>query len=331
MLTNILKLPAVLLWLLFSVAAYSAEYPLSIETRYGTAVIKQQPKRVVSIGYTSHDFILSLGVKPIALRRWYGSHPRGVWPWAEAALGDAQPLVMWGSINIEQIASLKPDLIVAIMSGITPTEYAFLNRVAPTLVGAPGSGAFNTPWQTQTRILGKALGKQAKSDQIIADIEARLAEIRKQHPEWQGLTAAICWAGSPIVIASFDPRARLLASMGFRTPEFIDELVNEKSEFHATVSEEMISKLDTDVLIWVDPGDNRERLSRLPLRPTMRAWREGREIYLGGDLAAAFSHVSPLSIMQALDELVPLLTQAVDGNPATEVSSMRKAGLLPEL
>lgn len=304
-------------------------FPTTIETRYGKAVIPQRPKRVISLGYTSHDFILALGVKPIALRHWYGDHPKGVWPWAEPLLEDAQPQVMWGNINIEQIASLKPDLIVAIMSGITPDEYRFLNKIAPTLVGPPGSGAFNTSWQTQTRMLGKALGEVKKSEQIIRNIDNRLAKIRKQHPEWEGKSAVMSWAGSPIVIASFDPRAQLLASLGFRTPAFIDELVDERSEFHATISEEMLLKLDADVLLWVDVGDNRTRLRNLPLRRTLRAWREGREIYLDAALSAAFSHVSPLSIMQALDELVPLLEQAADGNPNTQVRSMKEADLLP--
>jgi iron complex transport system substrate-binding protein len=311
--------------------ALAIDFPIQIEHRYGVADIPKQPQRVVSIGYTSHDFILALGVKPIALRRWYGNHPRGVWPWAEEALGDAEPVVMWGSINIEQIAALKPDLIVATMSGLSRDEYDFLSRIAPTLLGPKGYGGFNTPWQAQTRMLGKALGREEKAAEIIDDFNQRVSAIRLAHPQWQGLSAAICWAGGSIVYASFDPRARLIESLGFKTPAFIDALVNEESEFYATISDELLPELDTDVLLWLDSGDNRKHLRQLLLRPTLNAWKEGREVYLDASLSAAFSHASPLSMHHALDQLVPLLEQAADGDVSTSVISMVEAGLLPEL
>ncbi len=305
------------------------QFPVRLVQDYGELIIAKQPKRVVSVGYVSHDFILSLGVKPIALRRWYGNYPNGVWPWAKAALGNAKPTVMWGSINIEQIAALKPDLIIAIMSGISRSEYRILSKIAPTLVGPSGSGLFNVSWQNHTRFIAKALGRTAVGELQIAQLENRLAQIRQSHKQWQGKSASIWWAGKEsLVYASFDPRARLIEQMGFRTPAGIDNMVNPKYEFYAKLSREALPDFDTDVLIWFDASDYRHIVRNMPLRKTMRVFREGREVYTDRLLSAALAHSSPLSLNYALDRLVPMLEQAIDGNPKTQVSSMLKAGLL---
>jgi iron complex transport system substrate-binding protein len=46
---------------------------------------------------------------------------------------------------------------------------------------------------------------------------------------------------------------------------------------------------------------------------------EGREVFLlnGGELGGATSFISVLSIPYLMDDLVPRLAAAVDGNPAT--------------
>ncbi|MQY43921.1 hypothetical protein GG681_14840 [Epibacterium sp. SM1969] len=62
---------------------------------FGTTLIEGTPKRVVSLSFVGHDFLLSLGVVPIALRYWYGGHEHGVFPWGEQLLGDAEPVVRW--------------------------------------------------------------------------------------------------------------------------------------------------------------------------------------------------------------------------------------------
>jgi iron complex transport system substrate-binding protein len=49
---------------------------------------------------------------------------------------------------------------------------------------------------------------------------------------------------------------------------------------------------------------------------------EGREVFLdsfGSTLGAATSFLTPLSIPYLLDELVPMMAAAIDGDPETEV------------
>lgn len=310
---------------------HGSSFPIIIEHRYGSTTIPSTPKRVVSIGYTSHDFILALGVKPVGLRHWYGNYPNGVWPWAQGALGDAKPEVMWGSINVEQIARLKPDLIVAIMGGLTRPQYRFLSNIAPTLVGPPDSGFFDAPWQDQTRMIGKALGKLPRAETLISDIERRFARIRATHVSWQTMTASVWWAGaSNLVYISNDPRSRLMRELGFTIPSSIDAMVSTQYEFYASPSLEALPDFDTDVFIWFDPGENHQTFSKKPLRTSLRAWREGREVYLDKLVSAALAHSSPLSLNFLLDKLVPLLEQASDGDPDTRVESMPLEALPPK-
>ena len=59
----------------------------------------------------------------------------------------------------------------------------------------------------------------------------------------------------------------------------------------------------------------------MPLRPTLTAYTEGREVVADPLLSGAFSHASPLSLEFVIDELVPELALAVDGDPTTVVPS----------
>ena len=90
---------------------------------------------MVTIGFSEQDPVLALGVKPVAVREWFGGHPYAAWPWAVDDLGDAEPTVLtmpFGELDYERIAVLRPDLIVATHSGITEEEYERLSRIAPT-------------------------------------------------------------------------------------------------------------------------------------------------------------------------------------------------------
>ena len=115
---------------------------------FGQTVIKEPPKRVVSAGYTEQDDLLAVGVVPIAVTNWFGDQPFAVWPWAQPKLGAAQPVVLNldNGIPVDQIASLKPDLIVAINAGVDADTYQKLSAIAPT-VPQSGGDAFFEPWK----------------------------------------------------------------------------------------------------------------------------------------------------------------------------------------
>lgn len=302
-------------------------FPVEIEHRYGTAHIPERPQKIVSLSFIGHDFLLALGVVPHALRRWYGTDPYGVWVWGHDALGDAQPIVMQGQIDIEKIAQMKPDLIIGQWSGMTGHDYALLSQIAPTIAPRAEHGDYGTPWQDMLRTAGLATGHAQKAQDIITRLEGRFARIRADHPDWAGKTAVMVWIGQTGAYTNRDIRGRFLEDLSLRVPQAVNDRGTDKN-FYTLIPAEDLSPIDADALIWIDAGGALPGLARKPLRRTMRAYREGREIYADPLLSAALSHSSPLSLDYALDRLEPLLDAALDGDPVTVVTSSRDAGIL---
>ena len=298
-------------------------FPITIEHKYGDTTIAAEPQRVVSVGFAEHDGLLALGVEPVAVRDWYGDQPYATWPWAQDELGDLQPEVIPAeAINLEQIAALEPDLIIGINSGMTDAEYATLSAIAPTIAQPAEFVDYGTPWRDALAITGLATGRSARAAEVTADVGARYAEVREAHPEFAGATASVAfqYQGQPGAYATGDARAQLLAELGFVTPPEFDELAGE--QFYFSLSAEQLPTLDTDVVVWL--GSDAATITDIrdtALRPTLGAFAEGREVVADPMLAGAFSHGSPLSIPFVLDELVPELALAVDGDAATPVPS----------
>lgn len=297
--------------------------------RWGKTIVEGTPERVVSLSFIGHDFLLGLGVAPVALRYWYGDGPFGVWPWAVDALGDAEPVVIYGAIDVEAIALLKPDLITAQWSGITETEYRLLSRIAPTLPPAEGETDFSSSWQVMTRQLGLALGREDAAEEQIESLNARYAAIRAAHRDWAGETAVTAWAGNLGVYTSLDLRSRFLVDLGFTAPPEIDAMAGSNA-FYVRPSPEDLSPMDTSLLVWLYAAGAGDLINAIPLRKSMDAYHEGREIYFDNDLTGAISHSSPLALNYALDRVVPMIEAAMDGDPATVVDSAAAIGIAPQ-
>ncbi|MEM7343885.1 MAG: ABC transporter substrate-binding protein [Chloroflexota bacterium] len=299
-----------------------AGFPLTLEHKYGSTTIDEQPLRVVSVGYSEHDELLALGVTPLGVRQWYGDYPYEVWPWAQDELGDAQPeTIATDVINFEAIAALEPDLIVGVTSGMTEEEYEFLSEIAPTLPQSGDYVDYGVPWQEVTRVLGQAVGRSEQAEKIVTDLEDRFVEIRETYPEFNAASLAVAfwWNETPGVYASQDARPRLLGDLGFVTPEMYDELAGD-SFFLSFSEEELPEMLDVNLVVWLAATDEEiQGICDQPLRATLTTAQEGREVYLGKLLGGAFSFSSPLSLNYLLDEIVPMLEAAIDGDPDTVV------------
>lgn len=291
----------------------------TIEHKYGSTEINGIPERVVTVGYSDHDAVLALGVTPVAVREWIAE--RAIWPWAQDKLDDAEPEVLGVTdLNFEQIANLQPDLILGLYSGLTEDEYGTLSEIAPT-VAQPGEYVdYGVPWQEQTRTIGRVLGREERAEELVADLEARFAEVREEHPEFDDATGVVAYSfepGSYGVYGPEDPRGRFLTSLSFELPDEIAELAGD--EFFAEISRERLDLVDADVLIWIiNPPGEREAVEEDPLYQQLDVVSEGRDIFLEDPLRSALSFSTVLSLPFALDELVPMLPAAVD--PETEVA-----------
>lgn len=317
-------------------AAPQARFPVTIVHKFGSTTIPEPPARVVTLGYSEQDPVLALGVKPVAVREWFGEQPYATFPWAKEALGDATPDVLkipFGELNYERIAALRPDLIVATHSGIKQEEYGRLAQIAP-VVAQPGDYPdFGVPWQEQTRIIGRALGREQRAEQLVTEAEAKVAAMRAKHPEFAGRTvamAALTNAGQYFLYSPDVPPLRLLAALGFQSPPEVVRAVGTTPN-GVTISGEQFHLLDADAVIWyVGSPEQPATIENETLYGQLRAGREGRGIFLirwsgpgTGALSpaqllfGAFSFSTVLSVPYAIELLEPMLVAALDGNPAT--------------
>lgn len=303
-----------------TVPSAPAAFPVSIEHKYGVTTITSPPTRIVTVGLTEQDALLALGMAPVGTTEWFGGYPGALWPWAQAKLSGETPVVVGDAsrVNFEQIAALKPDLILAIYSGISENDYRLLSAIAPTVAQPAGYVDYGVPWQELTRTVGKAIGKTAEADALVRAVEDRFAQIRAAHPDFVGASALVATPYQGIYLyGPEDVRGRLLTSLGFTLPDELVQIAG--NSFGGNLSMERLDLINVDVLIWLDLNAGNELLSN-PLYTALPVHREGREVFLASNepLGGATSFVSVLSLPYLLDGLTPLLAAAIDGDPATK-------------
>lgn len=297
-----------------------AAFPVTIDHKFGSTEISQEPERVVTVGLTDHDAFLALGVTPVGVTDWFGERPHATWPWAQRELGDAEPEIvgMRQELDFEKIAAQQPEVIVGLYSAMDEQTYERLSEIAPT-VAQPGDHAnYAIPWQELTRTAGRVVGRQEQAEELVGDIEEQFAQAREDHPEFVGASAAIASPFEGIYVYSENvANGRLLGSLGFEQPDELSQMIGDKDG--TSLSLERVQLLDTDVLVWIDAAEGEGPLDQ-DLYQQLDVAQEGREMLIdsSSELGGAMSFSSVLSLPFVLDELVPRLEAAIDGDPATE-------------
>src|SRR6201995_3031451 len=156
----------------------------TIPHAFGETTIPEPPKRVVSAGLTEQDDLLALGVVPIAVTNWFGDQPFGVWPWAQPKLGNAKPVVLNldNGIQVQQIAGLKPDLIVATDAGLDQDSYQKLAAIAPTLAQSDGA-AFFEPWEDQADAIGRGVYQAGQITSLSNGVDKGFYDVSEKQPQ----------------------------------------------------------------------------------------------------------------------------------------------------
>ncbi|MCS6828838.1 MAG: iron-siderophore ABC transporter substrate-binding protein [Caldilinea sp.] len=310
-------------------------FPVTIEHKFGVTTIPSEPKRVLSLGFNDQDPILAMGVTPIGVRYWFGDQPNGVWPWATSYIQGDPPVLLnmpYGELNYEAIAALQPDLIIGVSAGFTEQEYATLSEIAPTIAQSDAYVNFGVPWQEQTLVIGRALGKEALAKEKVAEMEERFAALRAQYPGFAGKTAVIASLSSDgqfLFSGEQHERMRFLTSLGFVLPPALAEIAGDS--FYGAISGERLDLFDVDVLIWTGSAEERRAIEANPVYQSLKVAQEGRVIWLDSsgkdDLAGpALVFSSVLSLPVAFDQLVPRLADILGLEPVSAAGERCKAG-----
>lgn len=286
----------------------------TVTHRFGTTEITGEPERVVALGITDSDTLLALGVTPVALRPWNGVERVG--EWARDELGDAKPEVLspTDEITVEQVAALQPDLIVDVSDAVDKQRYELLSKVAPTVVRPAEYPDYGVPWQVATRLIGKAVGREDRAEQLVDDVEAQIAATREKYPQLQGKTGVVVlpdpdggwWPYTPV-----DARGQFMSSLGLSLPPELAAR-DDGSSFFLTVSEERTDLLDADVIVAIIQPGNEELVTENALFQNLDAAKRGDVVLAhSDDVGTAMSYGTVLSIPYVLDKLAPRIAAKV--------------------
>lgn len=139
----------------------------------GETKITKTPKRVVVLTNEGTEAILSMGVKPVgAVKSWLGN------PWYDHIESDMKGVEVVGvehEVNLEKIASLKPDLIIG--NKVRQEKvYDKLSAIAPTVFSDTLSG----DWKENFKLYAKALNREEEGNKVLSKFDAHLEDIKQK-------------------------------------------------------------------------------------------------------------------------------------------------------
>lgn len=296
--------------------AADSAFPVTIEHVFGSTTVPARPERIVTLGWSAQDVVYALGRQPVGMPFYpYGGGDDGVLPWNEDLYDPEQTTLLQTAdgIPLEQVAALRPDVILAPYEGFDAGVYEDLSGIAPTVAyrGEP----WTTPWQEQTRMIGAALGASEEAEELIADVDETLEATAAEHPELAGRTFAYTSMGADALYLYLpsDPRVQLIEALGMEVAPSVEKLSGDADagQFFTELSLERAPDIASDVLVGFADGMTAAEVTESPVYSQIPAVQDDAAVIIDDQgFAAAVSSVSVLSIPFALDALVEDLSTA---------------------
>ncbi|MCC2031528.1 Fe2+-enterobactin ABC transporter substrate-binding protein [Microbacterium allomyrinae] len=271
--------------------AASGDWPRTIVHEAGTTEIPAQPENIVSTSLTLTGTLLAIEAPLTATATTTVSDvtdENGFFSqWADVATAaGVEELYPNLEFDEEAVIAAAPDLIVVSSSGADSTadQYEKLSAIAPTIVLNYG----DTTWQELAAILGEATGHEDEADAVVADFDARTAEVAAAITVPEGTANAIVWNGTenPTAFAKEgSAHADLLESLGFTiegAPDELDTSEQARQDFAFLAIENVTTALTGSTVFLVNGGDVAESdLLTTPVLATAPAIVSGQVYPLG--------------------------------------------------
>jgi iron complex transport system substrate-binding protein len=231
--------------------APATEPPSPTETRTveharGATDIAGTPERVVVLDTGELDAVVALGVVPVgAVTAFDGG---GLQSYLTDRLRDTRVVGTIESPDLEAIAALRPDLILS--NEVRHADiYDQLSAIAPTVYAE----RVGVAWKDTLRLAGDALDRRAEADRLLADHEARAAEVGRAFGDPAATRVSMVrFTGGTIRL--YDQGSfigTILSDAGFARPES-----QKGQETFAEISPEQVSMADGDILFYAGYGDD---------------------------------------------------------------------------
>ncbi|MFI0350765.1 iron-siderophore ABC transporter substrate-binding protein [Actinomadura sp. 9N407] len=290
-------------------------FPVTLTHKLGTTTVKAKPERIVALGEVDQDTLLALGVQPVGMTELAGVQADGLAPWSTAKVTGTKPKLLKigeSGFNLEEIAALRPDLILAGGDFTIDKEYAKLSKLAPTT--AYQTGLAEDSWQQITQQAAQAIGRKAEGDKLVADVEAKIASVKTAHPELNGkgvaFTSVFPNGNIGVMKSKEDTSVKLLEQFGMTLPAEIAKLSGEG--FAAELSMEKVSVLDVDVLIshYNDDAATQKKIEQNKVFADLDVVKRGGYVALDLKGFWPLRTPTPLSVPYVVDQVVPKIAQA---------------------
>ncbi|QTH40154.1 ABC transporter substrate-binding protein [Cohnella sp. LGH] len=291
--------------------AASAESPKpdaelrKVKDAKGETEIPAKPQRIVDISGASEELAL-LGFKPIGTAN-QDSLKAGEMPaYLKEYVADAQIVGNYasGEANLEQIAALKPDLIVS--SAMFDKVYEQLSKIAPVFVIEDDPLSF-AGWRNRLVQLGAALGEEAKAaewQKAYDDKAKAIGERIKAEAGEDNFAVVVAFPNNLSVFSGTGLGDMLYGDLGLpRSPGIPAEGWGE------TISLEGLTKIDADrIFLQFAEGTDAELEDSVVWR-SLKAVRDGRVYKLPNEDYYDMTF-SPIGKERLLDKIAELALAA---------------------
>ena len=311
-----------------SVSSTTSGKTISIKHVYGTTEVPADATKVATVAWANQDVLLALGIMPLGFSKqtWGVTDGSGMLPWTKekvdelTAKGAAQPKLFDDDggvkINPQAVNATKPEVILAVYSGMSKEEYETLSKIAPTV--AYPKVAWGTPWRETIAINATAVGKKTEGDTLVADLEKQVADAVAKHPQIKGKAAAFCYTAEGDATkfgyyTTADPRTAFLPDLGMKVPASVEKTSKENaSAFNVDISTENADSLnDFDLIVMYGTESDLAAMQANSLLSQVRAIKNGAVAFVGNsDPIAASTNPGPLSIPWGIEKYVGLIATA---------------------
>ncbi|MFI5617126.1 iron-siderophore ABC transporter substrate-binding protein [Streptomyces sp. NPDC051567] len=304
-----------------SAAAPAGAFPVTIKSALGEAVIKEKPKRVVTLGQGSAETSIALGITPVGIESYpWGSDKTGYLPWIHEAVtkaGGTLPKQFTGGeeLDIEAITELQPDVILAPWSGVTQKQYDLLKDIAPTV--AYPDKAWSTDWDQQIDLVTKALGQPEKAKELTSKIDKQLADAAATRPNYKNVTFSYIYTTDPGTLGVFKPeeqRVKMISQLGLKVDPVVNTFKETEGTDSAMIGLENANKLSASDLVFTFYTDEKTRkeTEAQPLYAAIPAVQKGALVHSADQpFVTASSMLNPLTVPYSIERYLPLIDAAV--------------------
>jgi ABC-type Fe3+-hydroxamate transport system substrate-binding protein len=251
--------------------ASTPEGAIVIDHPKGQLRLDAPATRVLACSDEVVDMVLALGVQPagVCSARVQNVTQGNTFAPASYFFEPAQygaPVFVGSSLepSLEQIATLKPDLIIAMSDSDATQEQ--MAQIAPVLYVDADSPAY---WRDTLGDVGRALGREAEAAAFLERYDQRVESIKGE------LAPVVAAQPNALVIYSFSPDPQMmifrrgswlskgLEQLGFTAVEPAD--VEFPPAGWAIVSTEYLTKVEADLIIVLRPVDAEGNVPRYPV------------------------------------------------------------------